>query len=189
MHSIQLLTYISIIIYIYRYKHPFGYKPGTHKAHPIGFLRSLLETSRDYWEYCIMLHLHVMKIHASMNTIRFQTQKSVKLGFYPHIAHHLTYFFHTQWHVVVAHSQWQPSSPSLAFGASAASACRRALGCTLHARSKFKRIHLVYVLRILHSSQVICTIFGHAHVFTLKVTLAEVSSFLTALVRPWFIIQ
>lgn len=128
-----------MIINIYIYKHPFGYKPGTHKAHPIGFLRSLLETSRDYWEYCIMLHLNVMKIHASMNTIRFQTQKSVKLGFYPHIAHHLTYF---SIHGLVV-SQWQLSSPSLAFGASAASACRRALGCMLHARSKFKRIHLV----------------------------------------------
>ena len=81
-----------MIINIYIYKHPFGYKPGTHKAHPIGFLRSLLETGRDYWESCIILHLHVMKRHASMNTIRFQTQKSVKLGFYPHIAHHLTYF-------------------------------------------------------------------------------------------------
>lgn len=110
-----------------------------------------------------MLHLHVMKRHAPMNTIRFQTQKSVKLGFYPHIAHHLTYFsIHGL--VVVA----QLSSPSLAFGASAASACRRALGCML-ARSKFKRIHLV--LRITYfadKSSHICTIFGHAHVFHIE---------------------
>ncbi len=83
----------------------------------------------------------------------YKRKKLLKLGFYLHMP--------IIWHIfpyiglfVVAHSRvhfshWQLSSP-LALGASAASACRRALG----------HMQLVYVLRVSHWSQVICTIFG-----------------------------
>ena len=39
-----------------------------------------------------MLHLHVMKIDASMNTFRLQTQKVTKARLLSTYAHHLTYF-------------------------------------------------------------------------------------------------
>ena len=59
--------------------------------------------------------------------------------------------------------------------------------CFMHVRlqKNSPRLRITYFA---FKSSHICTIFAHAHVFTLKVTLAEVSSFLTALVHPWFII-